>query len=245
MVFRATITIEWNGWGQPSCSMVFRWFGSLNHRVLMVFRWLSTIGQTMRWTIAPVFCGGNLWKLWSNDQNLGSWWWSIQWLGSLGWRRPWSRRCPSFRWWRPGCSSPGPFNDHDIWHLQQGGPFLSFVDHKFLSRMIDRLTWTAMTERTSTVILLNSSKQPHAPVWARPWTIYHYEWYCDTLWYIILHYSIALWYITMHNNISLFHKIYHYAKLHDIAKRRRFQNCTLHNVLFVQYDGPVVFWLKP
>ena len=25
MVFKATITIEWNGWGQPSCSMVFRW----------------------------------------------------------------------------------------------------------------------------------------------------------------------------------------------------------------------------
>ena len=25
------------------------------------------------------------------------------------------------------------------------------------------LTWTAMTERTSTVILLNSSKQPQAP----------------------------------------------------------------------------------
>ena len=61
---------------------------------------------------------------------------------------------------------------HDTLHLQQGGPFPSFVDHKFLSRMIDRLTWTAMTERTSTVILLNSSKQPHAPVWARPWTIY-------------------------------------------------------------------------
>ena len=120
-----------------------------------------------------------------------------------------------------------------------------WLETSFLSRMIDRLTWTAMTERTSTVILLNSSKQPHAPVWARPWTIYHYEWYCDTLWYIILHYSIALWYITMHNNLSLFHKIYHYAKLHDIAKRRSFQNCTLHNVLFVQYDGPVVFWLKP
>ena len=60
-----------------------------------------------------VYYGGNLWKLWSNDQNLGSWWWSIQWLGSLGWRRPWSRRCPSSRWWRPECSSPGPFNHHD------------------------------------------------------------------------------------------------------------------------------------
>ena len=41
MVFKATITIEWNGWGQPSCSMVFRWF-------LGPPKWLSTIGQTMR-----------------------------------------------------------------------------------------------------------------------------------------------------------------------------------------------------
>lgn len=29
-------------------------------------------------------------------------------------------------------------------------------------------TCTATTERTSTEILLNSSKQPHAPVWERP-----------------------------------------------------------------------------
>ena len=26
MVFKATIAIEWNGWGQPPCSVVFRWF---------------------------------------------------------------------------------------------------------------------------------------------------------------------------------------------------------------------------
>ena len=26
MVFKVTITIEWNGWGQPLGSMVFRWF---------------------------------------------------------------------------------------------------------------------------------------------------------------------------------------------------------------------------
>ena len=31
------------------------------------------------------------------------------------------------------------------------------------------LTWTAMTDKTSTVMRLNSSKQPQAPVWARPW----------------------------------------------------------------------------
>ena len=31
------------------------------------------------------------------------------------------------------------------------------------------LTWTAMTDKTSTVIRLNSSKQPQAPVCARPW----------------------------------------------------------------------------
>ncbi len=33
------------------------------------------------------------------------------------------------------------------------------------------LTWTAMTDNTSTVIRLNSSKQPQAPVWARPWKV--------------------------------------------------------------------------
>ena len=37
MVFKATITIEWNGWGQPSCSMVFGWFLGP-----------PTISQTMR-----------------------------------------------------------------------------------------------------------------------------------------------------------------------------------------------------
>ena len=34
MVFKATITMEWNSRGLPSCSMVF---GSPSHRVLMVF----------------------------------------------------------------------------------------------------------------------------------------------------------------------------------------------------------------
>lgn len=29
-------------------------------------------------------------------------------------------------------------------------------------------TWTATTDKTSTAILLNSSKHPHAPVWANP-----------------------------------------------------------------------------
>ena len=48
MVFKATITIEWNGWGQPLCSMFLRWFLGPTPSSPDGFRWLSTIGQTMR-----------------------------------------------------------------------------------------------------------------------------------------------------------------------------------------------------
>ena len=56
MVFKATIAIEWNGWGQPSCSMIFRRFPG---PPTMVSRWFSMVVQhrsndAMLWTIVPV-----------------------------------------------------------------------------------------------------------------------------------------------------------------------------------------------
>ena len=49
MVFKGTITIEWNGLGQPLGSMVFQWFWSQATIGFDGFRWLSTIGPTMEW----------------------------------------------------------------------------------------------------------------------------------------------------------------------------------------------------
>ena len=49
MVFKVTITIEWNGWGQPLGSMVFRWFWGKTTIGNDGFRWLCTIGPTMEW----------------------------------------------------------------------------------------------------------------------------------------------------------------------------------------------------
>ena len=46
--FKATITIEWNGCGQPLCSVVFRWFLGPPTIVFDGFQRLSTIGQMMR-----------------------------------------------------------------------------------------------------------------------------------------------------------------------------------------------------
>ena len=53
MVFKVTITIEWNGWGQPLGSMVFRWFWGKTTIGNDGFRWLCTIGPTMyhRWSL--------------------------------------------------------------------------------------------------------------------------------------------------------------------------------------------------
>ena len=57
MVFKATITIEWNGWGQSSCSMAFRWLlGPAN----IVSRWFSMVvhhrsNDAIWWTIVPVY----------------------------------------------------------------------------------------------------------------------------------------------------------------------------------------------
>ena len=58
MVFKVTITIEWNGWGQPLGSMVFRWFWGKTTIGNDGFRWLCTIGPTMEWlcTIVEVYC---------------------------------------------------------------------------------------------------------------------------------------------------------------------------------------------
>ena len=58
MVFKVTITIEWNGWGQPLGSMVFRWFWNKTTIGNDGFRWLCTIGPTMEWlcTIVEVYC---------------------------------------------------------------------------------------------------------------------------------------------------------------------------------------------
>ena len=57
MVFKGTITIEWNGWGQPLGSMVFRWFWGKATIGNDGFRWLCTIGPTMEWlcTIVEVY----------------------------------------------------------------------------------------------------------------------------------------------------------------------------------------------
>ena len=57
MVFKGTITIEWNGLGQPLGSMVFRWFWGHATIGFDGLRWLSTIGPTMEWlhTIVEVY----------------------------------------------------------------------------------------------------------------------------------------------------------------------------------------------
>ena len=49
MIFYGTITIEWNGLGQPLRSMVFQEFWGLTTIGNDGFRWLSTIGPTMEW----------------------------------------------------------------------------------------------------------------------------------------------------------------------------------------------------
>ena len=49
MVFKGTITIEWNGLGQPLGSMVFRWFWGQATIGFDGLRWLSTIGPTVEW----------------------------------------------------------------------------------------------------------------------------------------------------------------------------------------------------
>ena len=49
MVFRGTITIEWNGWRQPLETMVFRWFLGEATIGNDGFQWFSTIGPTMEW----------------------------------------------------------------------------------------------------------------------------------------------------------------------------------------------------
>ena len=58
MVFRGTITIEWNGCRQSLEMMVFRWFLGQATIGNDGFRWLSTIGRTMEWlgTIVEVYC---------------------------------------------------------------------------------------------------------------------------------------------------------------------------------------------
>ena len=57
MVFKGTITIEWNGLGQPLGSMVFRWFWGHATIGFDGLWWLSTIGPTMEWlhTIVEVY----------------------------------------------------------------------------------------------------------------------------------------------------------------------------------------------
>ena len=57
MIFYGTITIEWNGLGQPLGSMVFRWFWGQATIGFDGLRWLSTIGPMMEWlhTIVEVY----------------------------------------------------------------------------------------------------------------------------------------------------------------------------------------------
>ena len=72
MVFRGTITIEWNGQRQPLTTMVFRWFWVSQPLVTMVFRWLATIAPTMEWlhTIVEVYL-----------------WWTKHWTDSIKFKR--------------------------------------------------------------------------------------------------------------------------------------------------------------
>ena len=44
-----SLTIEWNGLGQPLGSMVFQWFWGQATIGFDGLRWLSTIGPTMEW----------------------------------------------------------------------------------------------------------------------------------------------------------------------------------------------------
>ena len=57
VVLKSTITIEWNGLGQPLGSMVFQWFWGQATIGFDGLRWLSTIGPTMEWlhTIVEVY----------------------------------------------------------------------------------------------------------------------------------------------------------------------------------------------
>ena len=61
MIFYGTITIEWNGLGQPLRSMVFRWFWGLATIGNDGFRWFSTIGPSMEWLPAIVEAYSVLW----------------------------------------------------------------------------------------------------------------------------------------------------------------------------------------
>ena len=54
MVFKGTITIEWNGLGQPLGSMVFRWFWGQATIGFNGLQWLSTIGTRMEWFLPIV-----------------------------------------------------------------------------------------------------------------------------------------------------------------------------------------------
>ena len=71
MVFKVTITIEWNGWGQPLGSMVFRWFWNKTTIGNDGFRWLCTIGPTMEWlcTIVEVYMICNRLNNWAYVNN--------------------------------------------------------------------------------------------------------------------------------------------------------------------------------
>ena len=62
MIFYGTITIEWNGLGQPLRSMVFRWFWGLATIGNDGLRWFSTIGPTMEWlpTLVEVYLSRKL-----------------------------------------------------------------------------------------------------------------------------------------------------------------------------------------
>ena len=66
MVFKATITIEWNGWGQPLSSVVFRWFLGpqpscsmvVHHRSndALVTYYRSSLIRTLNSLCNPLWC---------------------------------------------------------------------------------------------------------------------------------------------------------------------------------------------
>ena len=65
MVFKVTITIEWNGWVQPLGSMVFWSFWGNTTIGNNGFWWLCTISPTMEWLCTIVEVYARVWFGWN------------------------------------------------------------------------------------------------------------------------------------------------------------------------------------
>ena len=87
MVFKATITIGWNVWGQPSCLMVFWWFWG---PPTIVSWWLST--RPERWIVTIP----------SSDQwlaTIGNHWKTID-INGFWTQKPLENHCYQWFWWQ-------------------------------------------------------------------------------------------------------------------------------------------------